>query len=151
MDEAQAKKIMLAYGTFYRSARFFYHRLLQDRLKDLGFRVVWVEREKHDPLWVVRLFGNLEVQGHLLLSIPVPRNRIKQVTVEYQVTTAVQHIVKECGYPIRRDEISVVRQGAYFHVGILWPFGQPGRLSRKSRQPDAFSIGIRALLKKNRN
>ncbi len=144
--------ILLKCGGYYRSGELFYQRLWKDSLIRLGFRVISVEKLDCHHLWDLRLRGTLTAQSYLLLSTPVPAKLLNNPELlERQLQAVICDIAYELGPPIKRDEITVVRTGAYFKVAFIWPCGEPGLLLRKEKRPDAFRFLIRPWLRTVRN
>lgn len=144
--------IMLKCGGYFGSGKLFYQRLWRDWLIRLGFRVISIEKLDCHHLWELKLCGTLTAQSNLLLSIPVPAKSLnKPELLELQLQSAIRDIASELGPPIKRDEITVARTGAYFKVILIWPRGEPGLLLRKEKRPDAFRFLIRPWLRTVRN
>ena len=70
MGDASIRKFFARYGRYHAPRGTFYHRQLRDRLAEIGFKVLSVERVDSHPLWRIRLKGSLKVQAHLLISQP---------------------------------------------------------------------------------
>jgi hypothetical protein len=60
-------------GGYYHSAESFDHDLCRDRLREIGFRVIFVERLPHHPVWEICLRGNLTAQTYLLVTKPMSK------------------------------------------------------------------------------
>ena len=146
------EKILRQCGAYYHSGDFFYHELWRERLRQIGFRVISVERGPHHPVWHIKLFGTLAAQAYLLVAKPMSkRNARARDPLLAQLKSEVQQLAKDMGQPIKSDCVSVGRTGPYFRVGFLWPLGKDGLLLNKEKQTEAFSFLIRPWLRKNRN
>ncbi len=139
-------------GAYYLSGDLFYQRLWYQRLSQIGFRVISVEKLPHHQLWDLRLYGTATAQAYLLLTRPVakphlaaPDLLVKQFQVE------IQQIAQDLGTPLRRDCVQVIRKGTYFKVILLWPRGKPGRWFKPEKKAEAFSFLIQPWLRQNRN
>ncbi len=145
-------KILLDSGTYYHSAEFFYQELWRQRLLNIGWRVLAVERLPYHPVWDIRLRGTLAAQVYLLLSKPVAVRVAKSKDpLCKQFECEIREIAKELGPAICRDCVSVIRTGTYFRVSFIWPRGKPGRLVHQVKKPVAFTFLIQPWLRKNRN
>jgi hypothetical protein len=148
----QLERILRRCGAYYHSAAFFYHELWRQRLVNIGFRVIRIEKFPYHNLWELKVFGSLSAQTYLLIT--------KSVATKFAWTkdplpklfeTEIGRIAQELGCPIQRACIGVARTGAYFRAGFIWPLGKPGCLLKKERKIDALSFLIRPWLRKNRN
>jgi hypothetical protein len=145
-------RVLRLCGIYYHSGDFFYQELWRDRLRSIGFRIVYVEKCFIHHVWDIRLCCTLTAQAYLLVSKPVAQRSWseKDVLVK-QLLSEIKLIAKDLGAPIKSDCLSVGRNGAYFRACFIWPLGKPGRLLKKDKKPDAFGFLIRPWLKKNRN
>jgi hypothetical protein len=145
-------KILKRSGAYYQSGDFFFQRLWHQRLSQIGFRVVSVEKLPYHHLWDIRLYGTLTAQSYLLLSKPVAKlHSSPNDLVLHQFRLEIQQIAKDLGSRIGRDCIHVGRKGAYFRVSFLWQVGRPGRWVKPEKKAEAFSFLIRPWLRRNRN
>src|SRR2546425_5739672 len=133
-NKMQIKKFLARYGRYRTTGDLFHHRQLGQRLAEIGFRVMTIERLATHPVWQIRLKGNLTAQANLLLGQASsdrfdPQSRY---WMERQLKRRIQKILNTLGNPIRSDEIVVVRSGAYFQVAFVWPKGTPGVLGRST-------------------
>jgi hypothetical protein len=155
MVEASIIKFFARHGRYRVPTGTFYHRQLRERLTEIGFKVLSIERLDSHPLWRIRLKANLNVQAHLLISQPAGLFDLSKShgLLERQLTKYIQRILKQLGRPVRKDEIVVVRSGAYVHVAIVWPLGTPGVLGRapKEHHPFQVSLVLRRWLREQRN
>jgi len=70
MGDASIRKFFAHYGRYRAPTGTFYHRQLRDRLAEIGFKVLSVERVDSHPLWRIRLKGSLKVQAGWLKIKP---------------------------------------------------------------------------------
>ena len=146
------ERILRRCGAYYHPADLFYHELWRDRLREIGFSVISVERLPHHPVWEIRLRGSLAAQAHLLLTRPVPKaHAFTEDLLVPQITSEIRRIAKNLGKPIKRDCVGVSRNGAYFRVSFLWPLGRPGLLLNREKRAEPFSFLIRPWLRRSRN
>lgn len=147
------KRILRSCGTYYHSADLFYQELWSARLASIGFRVLSVEKLPYHPVWEVRLCGNLTAQAYLLLSRAVSaKAAASENPFSKQLESEIKLIAKELGLPLKRDCLSVTRNGKnYFRVSFVWPKGKAGRYVKQEKKQDAFSLLILAWLRKTRN
>jgi hypothetical protein len=150
--QALLEKILRRCGAYYQSGDLFYQRLWHQRLNQIGFRVISVEKLPYHQLWDIRCYGTLAAQSYLLLTIPVskPSFCAKDIVLK-QLGAEIQRIAKDLGAKIRRDCIHVGRKGAYIRITFIWPLGKPGRWVKPEKKAEAFSFLIRTWLRKNRN
>jgi hypothetical protein len=145
-------RILRRCGAYYHSGDLFYQELWKQRLGQIGFRVLSVEKLPLHHVWDIRVCGSLTAQTYLLLSKPVPsKHSWVKDPLPKQLQSEIHEIARDLGLPIRRDCILVVRTGAYFGASFIWPLGKPGRLLKKAKRAEAFSFLIRPWLRKNRN
>ena len=139
-------------GAYYQSGDLFYQRLWYQRLSQIGFRVISVQKTPHHELWDMRAYGTLTSESYLLLTKPVTKPHLftKDLLVK-QFQSEIQQIAKDLGQPLRRDCIQVDRKGAYFRVFFIWHLGKVGRWVKPEKQAEAFSFLIRPWLRRNRN
>ena len=151
-QDRQLARILLQCGRYYQPGELFFHRLWREHFRHLGFRVTAIEKLDCHHLWDMRQCGTLTAQSYLLLTKPVPHKLLNAPDLmERQLKAEVQHMAHEWGPSVKRDEITVVRTGAYFRVSFLWPEGEPGLLLRKEKKPHAFPFLIRPWLRSIRN
>ena len=148
----QLARILLKCGRYYRSAALFYQELWHERVQQIGFHVISVEKLDAHEMWVIRIRITASAQLHLLAARP-PATKL--MTAEdpfvHQLTAEVRALAGAMGPPIRADYLTVTRTGAYCALAFIWPRGRPGRLLRKEKITDAFSFFIKAWLKAHRN
>src|SRR5260370_42662337 len=60
-------KILRRCGAYYHSADLFYQELWKQRLINIGFRVMLVEKFPYHHVWEIRVCGSLTAQSYLLL------------------------------------------------------------------------------------
>lgn len=148
----QLQRILRRCGAYYHSAALFYHELWKQRLVNMGFRVLYIEKLPYHNVWDIRVCGNLAAQTYLLVSKPAPA-KLAWVNdpLPKLFAAEIRRTAEELGYPIKRDCISVARTGAYFQAGFIWPLGKPGCLLKQEKKIDALSFLIRPWLRKSRN
>jgi hypothetical protein len=155
MEDVSIRKFFARFGRFRAPSGTFYHRQLRDRLTEIGFQVLSVERVDSHPLWRIRLKASLKVQAHLLISQPAGLFDLSKShgLLERQLTKYIHRILNQLGQPVRKDEIVVVRSGAYVHVAFVWPLGTPGVVGRapKEHHPFQVSLVLRRWLREQRN
>jgi hypothetical protein len=150
--DALLQKILRRCGAYYQSGDLFYQRLWHQRLSQIGFRVISVEKLPYHELWAIRCYGTLAAQSYLLLTIRVSRPHFSaKDSVLKQLHAEIQRIAKDIGAPIRRDCIHVGRKGAYFRITFIWPLGKPGRWIKPEKKAQGFSFFIRPWVRRNRN
>lgn len=66
-------RILLRCGAYYQSGDLFYQRLWHQRLTQIGFRVISVEKLPYHHIWDARAYGTLTSQSYLLLTKPVAK------------------------------------------------------------------------------
>ena len=146
------KRILCRCGAYYHPGDLFFQELWKQRLINIGFRVLYVEKLPYHHVWDVRVCGKLGAQIHLLSSKP---SSAKLAWVDDPLPKLLQAeiriIAQDLGAPIKRDSISVTRSGKYFRVAFIWALGKPGRLLRKEPKTDAFSFLIKPWLRRGRN
>ena len=146
------RKVAMEAGAYYLPPDLFYQRLWRQRLQQIGFGVISVERLPHHPVWDIRLRGNLATQLHLLLSKPMASARSKEQNLLLrQIRTEIQQIAKQLGNPIRSDCLTIERKGTYVRLAFVWPLGKPGILRRKDKKPEPLSFLIKPWLRRIRN
>jgi hypothetical protein len=150
--EPLLRNILRRCGAYYHSPALFYQELWKQRMVNIGFRVLLVEKLNLHHVWEIRLCGGLVAQTYLLVSKPIPKRYIatKDILLK-QLRSEIQEIASEMGPPIKADCVSVTRTGAYFHASFIWPVGRPGLLLKKEKRLEAFSFLIRPWLSRNRN
>src|SRR5262245_14492518 len=96
------EKVMRQAGTYFHPADFFYHELWRDRLREIGFPVISIERLPHHPVWRIRLRGTLAAQTFLLITKPMPkRNAWATDPLLAQLKSEIQRLAKEMGKAIK--------------------------------------------------
>ena len=150
--DALLEKILRRCGAYYQSGDLFYQQLWYQRLSQIGFRVIAIEKLSYHDLWDIRCYGTLEAQSYLLLTIPVskPHFCAKDIVLK-QLRAEIQRIAKDLGPKIPSDCIHVGRKGAYLRITFIWPLGKPGRWVKPEKQAEAFSFFIRPWLFRKRN
>src|SRR5262245_47519912 len=105
----QIKKFLARYGRYRTTGALFYHRQLRQRLAEIGFRVITIERMATHPVWQIRLKGNLTTQANLLIGQPVSDRFGPQSKywMERQLKRQIQRILYTLGDPVRSNEIVV--------------------------------------------
>lgn len=151
--DALLRKILRQCGAYFHPADLFYQELWKQRLVSLGFRVLLVQKFELHNVWQIRVCGSLAAQTYLLVSKPVPKKDIWATDLmRKQLQAEIHQIANDLGLPIRRDCITVVREGkAYFKAAFIWPKGRPGMLLKRERKPEAFSFCIQPWLRRNRS
>ncbi len=146
------ERIMCRCGAYYHSADMFYQELWRDRLSEIGFYVISVERMPHHPVWEIRLRGSLAAQTYLLVTRPVPKaHALADDLLVPQLKDEIRQIAQRLGKPIKPDCVGVSRTGAFFRVSFLWPLGRPGVLVRQEKRAEPFSFLVRPWLRRCRN
>ena len=139
-------------GAYYHSAALFYHELWKQRLLNIGFRVLYIEKLPYHNVWDIRVCSNLTAQTYLLVSTPVPSKLAwAKDPLPKLFEAEIRRIATDLGCSIKRDCISVARTGAYFRAGFIWPPGKPGRLLKQEKKLDPMTFLIRPWLRKIRN
>lgn len=150
--DALLMRILRRCGTYYHSADLLYQEFWKQRLVNIGFRVLLVEKTPYHEVWNIRVCGNLTAQSYLLLMKQVPpKHALANDLLERQLRSEVQLMAKEMGPPLKSDCLNVIRTGAYFQITFIWPMGKSGMLLKKEKKVHAFSFLIRPWLKNNRN
>src|SRR5579859_4265022 len=120
--DALLTRILKRSGYYYHSAELLYQEFWKQRLVNIGFRVLVVEKAPYHEVWRIRVCGNLTTQTYLLLMRPVPpKHAGAKDLLERQLRSEVQQMAKEMGPPIKRDCLQVVRTGAHLLVTFIWP------------------------------
>ncbi len=146
------ERILRRCGAYYHSSDLFYHELWRDRLREIGFYVISVERMPHHPVWEIRLRGSLTAQTYLLVTKRVPQaHACADDLLVPQLKSEIRQIAKDLGKTIKSDCVGVTRNGAYFRVSFLWPLGRPGLLLNREKRAEPFSFLIRPWLRRSRN
>ncbi len=146
------KRILQRCGAYYHSADLFYHELWKQRLANIGFRVLSIEKFPYHHVWRIRVCGSLSAQTYLLVSKPVPKKLVwSEDRLTKQLESELQRIANDLGPPIKKDCLGVSRTGQYFRLSFIWPKGKAGCLLKKEKRPEAFSFLIRPWLRRNRN
>ena len=127
-------------------------RLWYQRLRQIGLRVISVQKLPYHGLWDIRVYSTLTAQSYLLLSIADPKAFlcVEEVVLK-QLCTEIQRIAKDFGAKIQRDCIHVGRKGAYLRITFIWRLGKPGRWVKQEKKAEVFSFLIRPWLHRNRN
>ena|SRR6266567_7305088 len=155
MDHASKRRFFARYCRIRVPKGTFYHRQLRQRFREIGFRLISIERLETHPVWRIKLRGSLRTQADLLISQPAGlfgKSNPHQL-LERQLTTYVQRILRQLGQPVRRDEIIVARSGTYVKVAFVSEMGSPGVLMPSSKETDAFPVSpvLRRWLRRQRN
>ena len=152
IPDTMLRRILRRCGAYYHSGDLFFQELWRERLVNIGFRVLFVEKLPYHDVWDVRVCGKLGAQVHLLTSKP---SSAKLAWVDDPLPKLLQaeirRIAEDLGCPIQRDCIGVARTGAYFRAGFIWPLGKVGRLLKKEKKTEAFSFLIKPWLRRGRN
>ncbi len=145
-------KILRQCGAYYQSGEFFYQRLWHDRLSQIGFRVISVQKLSYHQLWDLRMYGTAAAQAYLLLTRPTAKWHLaaKDLLLK-KFEVEIREIAQDLGARISRNSIQVIRKGAYFRAILIWPRGKPGRWVKPEKKAEAFSFLIRPWLRTNRN
>ena len=111
MEDASIRKFFARFGRYRAPRGTFYHRQLRERLTEIGFKVLSIERLDSHPLWRIRLNGSLKARAHLLVSQPTGLFDLSKShgLLEQQLTKYIQRILKQLGRQAKKDEIVVVR------------------------------------------
>jgi hypothetical protein len=150
--DRELSRVMIQAGKYYRSSDLFYQRLWRERMRHLGFHVIFVEKAFAHHLWVLRLRGTLQAQCHLLVSKPPAKKKPTNVEpFETELGAEIQRIAMEMGPRVPAAHLETVRSGAYFTIAFIWPCGQPGKLLSQPKKPQAFSFLIRPWLRRIKN
>jgi len=72
----ELKQLLRKCGRYYQAGDLIYHRLWREKFRQLGFRVIAVEKLDCHHVWDIRLRGSLSAQSYLLLSKPVPNRAL---------------------------------------------------------------------------
>ncbi len=145
-------KTMRQCGAYYHPPDLFFQELWKQRLVNIGFRVILVEKCSLHHVWVIRLRGSLTAQTYLLVTRPVPKRYVGTPDVLLkQLRCEIQAIASDMGPPIPTNLVNVTRTGAYFQVSFIWARGKPGLLLKKEKRTTAFSLLIKSWLGRIRN
>ncbi len=146
------QKILRQCGAYHQSGEFFYQRLWHDRLSQIGFRVISVQKLPYHQLWDLRMYGTATGQAYLLLTRPTAKWHLaaKDLLLK-KFEEEIRQIAQDLGVPVPRNSIQVIRKGAYFRAIFIWPRGKPGRWVKPEKKAEAFSFLIRPWLQRNRN
>src|SRR5437660_4876038 len=68
------QRILRRCGSYYHSADLFYQELWKQRLNQIGFRVLSIEKLIYHDVWDIRVCGNLASQTYLLTRKSVPQH-----------------------------------------------------------------------------
>ncbi len=122
----------------------------------LGFKVLSIERLSRASRWELKLRATLEAQAQIVGQTYRARNLTygkATKLLEGWLKSQLRSILKDLGSGIKADALVVVRHGAYFQVGFVWPLGTPGRWRppSSSDNPLRTSGMIRDWLKEQRN
>lgn len=148
----QLARILLKCGRYYQSAALFYQELWRQRLRQIGFHVISVEKLNAHELWVIRIRITASAQLYLLSTRVAARKLMKaEDPFVHQLAAEVLMLAGAMGPPILKDYLTVTRTGAYCTLAFIWPRGRPGLLLRKEMITDAFSFYIKTWLREQRN
>ena len=141
--EASLIKFLIKYGRYYQPARYFYHRQLGQRLREMGFRVRSIDRLETHSVWRVRL-----KQTDSCLDFLRPY-RLLEPKLKVQIRCAL----KDLGHGIPAAEIVVAGYGVYFQIAFVWPLGSAGTWQPPSDHPNPFDVSLmfRGWLREKRN
>jgi len=151
LKDAYLEKILRQYGRYYESGDLFYQRLWKQRLNQIGFRVILVEKLPYHEVWDIRVCGGLSAQSYLMLSKPIPKKHPQNDFLLHQLRLEVQHTSEDLGERIKSDCLNIIRTGAHFRITFIWPLGRPGRLLKKEKKAEAFTFVIQRWVRRNRN
>jgi hypothetical protein len=151
------KQFLAKYGRHVEPGHLFYHLRLQERLSALGFRVISIERLAEHPVWNIRIRGSLEAQTNLLLGKSYKGKRPASwgsgEVIEQRLKAELAAILKSLGLAVKTDELTVVREGAYFGAAFVWPMGQPGTWCPPPKRPHPLQVSgfMHGWIKQQRN
>jgi hypothetical protein len=157
MKKTNLKQFLAKYGKFREPEQFFYHYRLNERLSALGFWVISIERLDTHPVWNVRFRGSLEAQSHLLLGKSYKGKRPASwgsgEVIEQCLKAEMLSILKSLGKAVKADELTVVREGAYFGATFVWQLGQPGKWYPQPKRPHPLQVSgvVQRWIKQQRN
>jgi hypothetical protein len=117
---------------------------MHEWLAALGFRVISIERLEEHPVWNIRFKGNLEAQTNLLLGKSYKGKRPSSwgsgEVIEQRLKAEMQAILKSLGRAVKADELTVVRERAYFGAAFVWPMGKPGKWFPQPKRPHPLQV-----------
>jgi hypothetical protein len=151
------KQFLVRYDRYYESGQYFYHHRLQERLADLGLRVISIERFEAHPVWEIKVRGNLDAQTKLLVGKSYAGKRPacwgSGKLVEARLKEELRSILKQLGPGVKAEEINVVRSGSRFQCVFVWPLGTAGiwRPRPPHAHPLQVSVIVQRWLKGQRN
>ena len=151
------KQFLARYGRHVEPGKLFYHLRLQERLAALGFRVISIERLSEHPVWNVRFKGDLHAQTTLLLGRGYKGKRPASwgsgEVIEQRLKAELASILKSLGRAVKADEMTVVREGAYFGAAFVWPLGEPGIWCPPPNRPHPLQVSgvVQRWIKQQRN
>ena len=131
------------YGRYYQPGRYFYHRQLGQRPREMGFKVLSIHMLSTHPVWQLRL-----KQTDYRLDFPRPYR-----LMELQLKAQIRQALIDPGQGTRAAEIVVVGCGVYFQVAFVWPLGQAGTWRPPPNHPHPFDVSLvlRRWLREQRN
>ena len=141
--EGALAKFLASHGQYYLAGRFFYHRQLALRLREIGFKVLSIEKLSTHPVWRIRL-----KQVHCRYTfLWVYR------LLEPKLKAEIRRILKELRRGVKAQEIAIVNNGIYFVIAFVWPVGRSGFWQPESIPSTLFadSLELRCWLKQQRN
>lgn len=94
----------------YLPRRWYWHFILWQSMRRLGFKVGCVVKLNHHQVWDMRLRA----------SAKVSQKAVRQLRHELRKVCAAH------GTPIRARELTIVRDGALLELAFIWPVGEPG-------------------------
>ena len=157
MKKTNLKQFLAKFGRFREPGQFFYHHRLTERLASLGFRVISIERLEEHPVWNIRFKGSLEAQTNLLLGESYkgkrPASSGSGQVIEQRLKAEMHAILKSLGRAVKADELTVLREGAYFGAAFVWPMGQPGKWFPQPKRPHPLQVSgvVQRWIKQQRN
>jgi hypothetical protein len=151
MKKVPLKKFLVEFDRFFEPAELFYHARIAEGLTRPGFRTLSIERLSSASRWQVRVRATLEAQAQLVGQTYRARNLTygkATKLLEGWLKTELRSILRQVGSGAKVGPIVVVRHGAYFQIGFVWPLGTPGKWRPPaSHHPFRASGMIREWLK----
>jgi hypothetical protein len=127
VKDSSLQRILRRCGAYYHCPNLFYQELWKQRLVQIGFRVLSIEKLPYHDVWDVRVCMKLSSQTFLLLSKAVAiQHALSTELLIKQLRSEIRQIGKDLGAAIKKDCITVVRSGAYFRASFIWLRGTPG-------------------------
>ncbi len=139
--EGALAKLLANYSQYYLSGRFFYHWQLALRLREIGFKVLSIEKLSTHPVWRIRL-----KQVHCRYTfLWVYR------LLEPKLKAEIQRILKDLRRGVKAQEIAIVNNGMYFAIAFVWPVGRGGFWQPEPKPPHAIPPVLHRWLKQQGN